>query len=117
MTVVWLMVTAKGGDVETTLFVAAITAVLAGIFIYAAYKQSKTPVVETNANEIKIHYVWRNPEKVSWSLVTGLKKYALLGYKLETLGESIWLPIGMLTSDDAIKLLQEISDHVQEQTE
>jgi hypothetical protein len=114
----WLVVLAgivivRGGDHEWIWLVAAVPVVLGGIFIYAAVKQSKTPLVQTTADEIRVNNVWRSPEAASWGLVTGLKWYPVLGYKLETIGGSIWLPLGMLTSSDAQSLLREVREHVE----
>jgi len=116
----WLIVLAgivigKGGDYEWIWLVAAMPLVLGGMFIYASVKQSKTPLVQTNADEIRVNNVWRSPEAVSWGLVTGLKRYPVLGYKLMAIGGSIWLPIGMLTSTDAQSLLREVREHVEQE--
>jgi hypothetical protein len=116
----WLVVLAgivieRDGDHEWIWLVAAMPLVLSGIFIYAAVKQSKTPLVQTTADEIRVNNVWRSPEAVSWGLVTGLKRYPVLGYKLEAIGESIWLPLGMLTSMDAQSLLREVREHVEQE--
>ena len=112
--VVWSLAAAK--DIETVLISGGMAVVLFGLFGYAIYKQSRTPIVETSACGIKINNVWRSPEQASWDDVVGLKKQALFGYKLNTLGRDIWLPIGMLTKNDGQELLREVSKHVQNQT-
>lgn len=109
--VTWLTIT-QGKDIESILLVAAIALAIMTIFIYSLVKQVKTPLVITDDDGILIQNVWRAPEKAAWALVVRIKKYPILGYKLETLGRNIWLPLGMLTRDDAQKLLQEVKEQV-----
>lgn len=106
----------QGKDVESILLVAAIAIAFTAIFIYSVVKQVKTPLVITDEDGILVQNVWRTPEKAAWDLIASVKKYPLLGYKLETLGRDVWLPLGMLTKDDAQKLLQEIKARVNAKT-
>lgn len=109
--VAWLTIT-QGKDIESIFLVGAIAVVFTVIFIYSFIKQSQTPLVVTDEDGILIQNVWRTPEKTTWDLVTHVKKYPVLGYKLETLGRGIWLPLGMLTRGDAQKLLKEVKERV-----
>lgn len=108
---IWFIVTGK--DLQDVLFAAAITAVFSAIFDHALYRQSRTPVAEIDAEGIRVHNVWHNPQHASWPLVVRLKKYPVLGYKLEAAGKDIWLPVGMLSRHDVENFLREVNEHLQ----
>ena len=110
--VVWLTLK-KSQDIGSILLAAGIATAFLVIFIYAMIKQLKTPLIETTDTKIKVHNVWKKPDQVTWDLIIGIKKYPLLGYKLETISGGIWLPIGMLTKVDVMHLLDEVRCHVE----
>ena len=113
--VAWLIFT-QSKDIESILLVVAIAIVFTAIYIYSFVKQVKTPLIVTDREGILIHNVWLSSEKVTWDLIMSVKKYPVFGYKLETVGRDVWLPLGMLTKVDADKVLREIKDHVNQKT-
>jgi len=103
---------ARGGDLWTLMVGAATAVFFLGIFDYALYKQVGVPIFETSKSGITINNVWRSRESLSWDMVVGLERSRLSGYKLVTLGEGVWLPVGMLTPQDRDRLLRDISTHL-----
>lgn len=79
----------RGADIELLWVAAGMPAILSAIVIYGLVKQSGVPVVQTDADEIKINNIFVGPQTLQWALVSGLKKYPLLGYKVEAVGNSV----------------------------
>lgn len=105
----------QDGDSGLLWIAACIPMVLVGILSYGFVMQSRIPVVQTTSEEITVNNAFTNSRTVQWQLVTNLKKYPIFGYKLESIGRSLWLPIGMLDRRDAENLLSEVKKHIDQE--